>query len=131
MSVGWIWLDRRVMMAVHEEQLAEHGGASGIRDEGMFDSVLNRTPNSPAYGDPDVAALAAAYGFGLARNHPFVNGNKRTAFVAVELFLWLNGQELVADDASCVLTMLALAAGDLSEDAFADWLRAHTQPRGN
>lgn len=129
MSAGWIWLDRRVMLAVHEEQLAEHGGASGIRDEGMFDSALNRPLNLAAYGDPDVAALAAAYGFGLARNHPFVDGNKRTAFVAVELFLWLNGQHLVADDASCVLTTLALAAGDLSEDAFADWLRAHTQPR--
>jgi death-on-curing protein len=129
MSAGWIWLDRRVMLAVHEEQLAEHGGASGIRDEGMFDSALNRPLNLAAYGEPDVAALAAAYGFGLARNHPFVDGNKRTAFVAVELFLWLNGQQLVADDASCVLTMLALAAGDLSEDAFADWLRSHTQPR--
>ena len=129
MSAGWIWLDRRVMLAVHEEQLAEHGGASGIRDEGMFDSALNRPLNLAAYGEPDVAALAAAYGFGLARNHPFVDGNKRTAFVAVELFLWLNRQQLVADDASCVLTMLALAAGDLSEDAFADWLRSHTQPR--
>ena len=131
MSAGWIWLDRRVMLAVHEEQLVEHGGASGIRDEGMFDSALNRPLNLAAYGEPDVAALAAAYGFGLARNHPFVDGNKRTAFVAVELFLCLNGQQLVADDASCVLTMLALAAGDLSEDAFADWLRTHTQPRSN
>jgi death-on-curing protein len=129
MSAGWIWLDRRVMLAVHEEQLAEHGGAGGIRDEGMFDSALNRPLNLAAYGEPDVAALAAAYGFGLARNHPFVDGNKRTAFVAVELFLWLNGVQLLADDASCVLTTLALAAGDLSEDAFADWLRTHTQPR--
>ena len=129
MSTGWIWLDRRVMLAVHEEQLAEHGGASGIRDEGLFDSALSRPLNLAAYGAPDVAALAAAYGFGLARNHPFVDGNKRTAFVAVELFLWLNGQQLLADDASCVLTTLALAAGDLSEDAFADWLRTHTQPR--
>jgi death-on-curing protein len=130
MSTGWIWLDRRVMLAVHEEQLAEHGGASGIRDEGLFDSALSRPLNLAAYGAPDVAALAAAYGFGLARNPPFVDGNKRTAFVAVELFLWLNGQQLLADDASCVLTMLALAAGDLSEDALADWLRAHLQPRG-
>lgn len=129
MSAGWIWLDRRVMLAVHEEQLAEHGGASGLREEGMFDSALSRPLNLAADGKPDLAALAAAYGFGLARNHPFVDGNKRTAFVAVELFLWLNGQQLVADDASCVLTTLALAAGDLSEDAFADWLRAHTQPR--
>lgn len=79
-----------------------------------------------AYGQPDVAALAAAYGFGLARNHPFVDGNKRTAFIAIELFLALNGHELQASDLDCVMTMLALAAGDLSEDALADWIRAWT-----
>jgi death-on-curing protein len=79
-----------------------------------------------AYGQPDVAALAAAYGFGLARNHPFVDGNKRTAFIAIELFLALNGHALRAADQDCVMTMLALAAGDLSEDALADWIRAHT-----
>jgi len=129
MSERWIWLDRQVMLAVHEEQLAEHGGAGGIRDMGMFESALSRPQNLAAYGSPDVAALAAAYGFGLARNHPFVDGNKRTAFVSVELFLWLNGQQLLASDADCVLTMLALAAGDLSEDAFAQWLREHLQPR--
>ena len=117
------------MLAVHEEQLAEHGGGAGVRDEGLFDSALNRPVNLAAYGEPDVAALAAAYGFGLARNHPFVDGNKRTAFVAVELFLWLNGWQLQADDASCVLTMLSLAAGDLSEDAFAQRLRDHVRPR--
>ena len=126
---GWIWLDAQVMRAVHEEQLAEHGGGSGVRDEGLFDSAMNRPLNLAAYGEPDAAALAAAYGFGLARNHPFVDGNKRTAFVAVELFLFLNGWALQADDAECVLTMLALAAGDLPEDAFADWLRQHIQPR--
>ena len=117
------------MLAVHEEQLAEHGGGSGVRDQGLFDSALNRPLNLAAYGDPDVAALAAAYGFGLARNHAFVDGNKRTAFVAVELFLALNGWRLTADDAACVLTMLALAAGDLREDEFAQWLREHIQPR--
>ncbi len=126
---GWIWLDAQVMLAVHEEQLAEHGGGSGVRDQGLFDSALNRPLNLAAYGDPDVAALAAAYGFGLARNHAFVDGNKRTAFVAVELFLALNGWRLTADDAACVLTMLALAAGDLREDEFAQWLREHIQPR--
>jgi len=124
-----IWLDAQVMRAVHEEQLAEHGGGSGVRDEGLFESAMNRPLHLAHYGDPDAAALAAAYGFGLARNHPFVDGNKRTAFVAVELFLALNGWDLVADDAQCVMTMLALAAGDLSEEEFAQWLREHLQDR--
>jgi death-on-curing protein len=124
-NIAWVWLDAAVMRAVHEEQLAEHGGASGVRDEGLFESAMNRPLNLLTYGEPDVAALAAAYGFGLARNHPFIDGNKRTAFVAVELFLVLNGWDLLADDAQCVLQMLALAAGELSEDEFADWLRQH------
>ena len=126
---AWVWLNAQVMHAVHEEQLAEHGGGSGVRDEGLFESALSRPLNLAAYGEPDVAALAAAYGYGLARNHPFVDGNKRTAFVAVELFLALNGWDLLADDAQCVLTMLALDAGDLGEDEFAHWLRTHIQPR--
>jgi death-on-curing protein len=126
---AWVWLDAQVMRAVHEEQLAEHGGGSGVRDEGLFESAMNRPLHLAQYGDPDAAALAAAYGFGLARNHPFVDGNKRTAFVAVELFLALNGWDLVADDAQCVMTMLALAAGDLSEEEFAQWLREHLQDR--
>ncbi len=125
----WVWIDAAVLRAVHEEQLAEHGGASGTRDEGLFESALARPENLAAYGAPDIAALAAAYGWGLARNHPFVDGNKRTAFVATELFLMLNGFELTADDASCILTMLTVAAGDMSEDAFAAWIRAHLQPR--
>ena len=91
----------------------------------MLDSALARAQHLAAYGQPDAAALAAAYGFGLARNHPFVDGNKRTAFMAIELFLTLNGHELRATDHDCVLTMLALAAGDLSEDALADWIRGH------
>lgn len=127
--VPWVWLNAQVMLAVHEEQLSEHGGGSGVRDQGLFESDLSRPLNLVAYGQPDVAALAAAYGFGLARNHPFVDGNKRTAFVAVELFLALNGWDLVADNGACVLTMLALAAGDLSEDDFAQWLRTHIQAR--
>ena len=125
----WIWLDPAVLQAVHEEQLAEHGGASGTRDTGLFESALARPENLAAYGEPDAAALAAAYGWGLARNHPFVDGNKRTAFVAAELFLMLNGHELAADDAACVLTMLAVASGDMSEDAFAAWIRSHLLPR--
>ena len=126
---NWVWLNAQVLLAVHEEQLAEHGGGSGIRDQGLFESALHRPLHLASYGQPDAAALAAAYGFGLARNHPFVDGNKRTAFVAVELFLALNSWDLTADDAQCVLTMLALAAGDLAEDEFAQWLRAHIQPR--
>ena len=125
----WVWLDPAVLHAVHEEQLAEHGGASGTRDAGLFASALARPENLAAYGEPDAAALAAAYGWGLARNHPFVDGNKRTAFIATELFLVLNGFELTADDAACVLTMLAVASGDMSEDTFAAWIRAHLQPR--
>ncbi|MED5617873.1 type II toxin-antitoxin system death-on-curing family toxin [Ideonella sp. BN130291] len=122
---GWIWIDAAVIRAVHDEQLSEHGGAGGTRDEGLLESALAKPRHLANYGNPDVAALAAAYGFGIARNHPFVDGNKRTAFVAVELFLELNGASLAASDADCVLTMLKLAGGELTEDAFADWLRAH------
>jgi death-on-curing protein len=126
---AWVWLDPSVLAAVHEEQLAEHGGASGVRDAGLFESALARPQHLAAYGSPDAADLTAAYGFGLARNHPFVDGNKRTAFVAVELFLALNGQRLGAADADCVLTMLALAAGELPEADFAAWIRRHVRPR--
>ena len=125
----WVWLDAQVMRAVHEEQLAEHGGGGGVGDEGLFESAMNRPLHLAHHGQPDAAALAAAYGFGLARHHPFVDGNRRTAFVAVELFLNLNGWCLAADDAQCVMTMLALVAGDLAEDEFAPWLRDHLQAR--
>jgi death-on-curing protein len=128
-QAGWVWLDADVLRAVHEEQLAEHGGAAGTRDEGLFESALARPHHLLAYGDPDAADLAAAYGFGIARNHPFVDGNKRTAFVAVELFLDLNGFVLEAGDAECVLTMLAVAAGQMDEAAFAHWLRQHSRAR--
>ena len=125
----WVWLDPAVVRAVHEEQLAEHGGAAGTRDEGLLESALARPRNLAAYGEADAVALAAAYGFGIARNHPFIDGNKRTAFVAVELFLDLNGFELMADDAACVLTMLAVAAGQMDEVTFARWLTQHSRPR--
>ncbi|MEX8519720.1 MAG: type II toxin-antitoxin system death-on-curing family toxin [Leptothrix sp. (in: b-proteobacteria)] len=126
---NWVWIDAQVLRAVHEEQLSEHGGAAGVRDLGLFESALARPQQLAGDGNPppDVADLAAAYGDGLARNHPFVDGNKRTAFVAVELFLWLNGQQLGADDADCVMTMLALAAGELAEADFAAWLRRQIQ----
>ncbi len=126
---AWVWLDRAVLVAAHDEQLAEHGGAAGFRDEGLFDSALARPLNLAACESPDVAALAASYAVALAKNHPFVNGNKRTAFVAMELFLWLNGQDLNVDDAECVLAMLAVAAGEWDEATLAAWLRTHTAPR--
>lgn len=122
----WVWIDAQVLLAVHDEQLAEHGGGSGVRDAGLFDSALARPVNLAAYGEPDFADLAASYGFGLAKNHPFVDGNKRTAFVAVELFLALNGYQLQANDMDCVMTMLALAAGELEEADFAAWLRQNS-----
>ncbi len=124
----WTWIEEAVVWAVHEAQLAEHGGSAGVRDAGLLASALARPLNLVAYGEPDAAALAAAYGFGIARNHPFIDGNKRTAFVCTELFLVLNGTILTADDADCVATMLALAAGDLAEADFAAWLSSHTAP---
>ena len=131
MSRDWVWIDPRVLLAVHEEQLAEHGGAPGTRDMGLFESALAKPQNLALYADPapDFAAIAASYGCGIARNHPFIDGNKRTAFVAAELFLLLNGFELLAEDTDCVLTMLAVASGALDEPAFAAWLRQHTQAR--
>lgn len=132
MTREWTWLDRAVIVAIHEVQLAEHGGSAGVRDAGLLDSALGRPLQLSHDGDPppDAPALAASYGYGISRNHPFIDGNKRTGFVAAELFLRLNGWTLAADDASCVLTMLAVAAGDITEDAFAAWLRAHAVARG-
>ena len=123
-NLTWSWIDPAVVLAVHEEQLAEHGGAAGVRDVGLLDSALARPRNLAHYGEPDVCELAAAYAFGLARNHPFIDGNKRSAFVATVLFLMLNGWRLTASDADCVLVMLNLAAGELDEAPFADWLRS-------
>ncbi|CAM4121429.1 type II toxin-antitoxin system death-on-curing family toxin [Roseateles saccharophilus] len=125
----WRWLNADVLQAVHLEQLAEHGGAPGTRDEGLFESALARPQNLALYGEPDVFDLAAAYAVGLAKNHPFIDGNKRTAYVAMELFLVLNGCELTADDASATLTMLSVAAGDIDEPTLAQWLRQHTANR--
>jgi death-on-curing protein len=122
----WIWIVDSVVPAVQEAQLAEHGGMVGIRDEGLLDSALARPRNVQAYGgDPDAAPLAAAYGFGLSRNRPFLDGNKRTAFVVMELFLNLNGWNLNAEDVDCISAMEALASGKLSEKALAKWLRGH------
>jgi death on curing protein len=119
----WIWIATDVALAAHREQLAEHGGGEGIRDERLLDSAMARAPNLAAYGEPDAAALAATYAFGIARNHPFVDGNKRTAAVVSETFLVLNGYALNASDAELVVAFLALAAGDLTEEELADWFR--------
>jgi death-on-curing protein len=116
-------LDPDVLLAAHDEQLAEHGGASGIRDPGMFESALARPRNLAAYGKPDAAALTANYAYGLVKNHAFVDGNKRIALVAPELFLELNGYELNADDAQCVLVILSVASGACSQEDLADWIR--------
>lgn len=125
----WTWIASEVLYAVHAEQLAEHGGLAGLRDVNALESAIARAEQLAPYGSPDVADLAAAYGFGIARNHPFSDGNKRTAFVAVELFLALNGHDLLASDADCVITMLKLAAGDIEEAVFAQWIREHIQAR--
>jgi death-on-curing protein len=122
--VSWRWIDKRALLLLHAESLAEHGGAAGLRDEGLLESAQNLS----AYGEPDVADLAAAYAFGLAQNHPFVDGNKRAAFLAAGLFLALNGYRLGAGQADATLAILALAAGDTDEATFAEWLRAHLAP---
>ncbi len=119
------WLDARDALAIHDRQIAEHGGIAGVRDERLLDSALARPVNQWHYGLDDAAGLAAAYAFGIARNHPFADGNKRTAWVSARLFLALNGHvlEFVQEDA--IETVLALAAGELSEEELADWFRQH------
>ena len=127
--MSWRWISKPALLLLHAESLAEHGGSPGLRDEGLLDSALARPQNLLAYGEPDVAALAAAYGWGVARNHPFIDGNKRAALLSIGLFLHLNGWRLTASQADTTRTMLALAAGELPEDALADWLRRHAAPR--
>jgi death-on-curing protein len=121
-----VWVLRSVVEAVHEAQLAEHGGASGIRDAALLDSALARPLNLRAYSQSDICMLAAAYAFGLVRNHPFVDGKKRTAFLVAYVFLRLNGLDLTASETNAVEAMLALASGDVKEDEFAIWLRSNT-----
>jgi death-on-curing protein len=126
---AWKWINHEVLLLLHDESLAEHGGASGLRDEGLLESALARPVNLTLYAAPDVADLAAAYGVGLAKNHAFVDGNKRVAFLAVGLFLALNGYSLNATQADATLIMLVVASGDLPEAGFASWIREHIQPR--
>ena len=119
------WIDETVILAVHDRQLGEHGGPAGVRDAGALASALARPVNQWHYGTDDACALAAAYAFGIARNHPFVDGNKRTAWIAARLFLRLNGYKLTFAERDALFTVLALASGDLAEDELADWLRGH------
>jgi len=123
-----VWLEDKIALAIHDRQLAEHGGASGLRDAGALESALARPVNRWAYGENDHCALAAAYAFGIARNHPFADGNKRTAWVLARLFLRLNGVELAFAPEGGIQTVLALAAGELSEEELADWFRLHIAP---
>ncbi|MDP1733864.1 MAG: type II toxin-antitoxin system death-on-curing family toxin [Sulfuritalea sp.] len=127
--MNWRWIDTQALLLLHGESLAEHGGAAGMRDHGLLDSALARAENLAAYGAPDVADLAAAYGAGISQNHPFVDGNKRAAFLSVGLFLALNGYRLVAPQAEATIMMLSLAAGELEEVEFAGWLREHLVAR--
>jgi death-on-curing protein len=123
-----VWLDRQTVIVLQAESLAEHGGSSGIREAGLLDSALTRPINAWNYNfEVALAALAAAYGFGLARNHAFVDGNKRIAFITTALFLRLNGYRLSSDPLDEIQTMLSLAAGERDEEDFAVWVRNHSK----
>ncbi len=122
------WIAKATILKIHSAQLAEHGGISGIRDDGLLESALARPELKAQYGGADLALLAASYAYGIARNHPFLDGNKRTAYVAMELFLMKNGMLLVSSDEDSVLTFLRLAAGELSEDELAAWIRQNSVP---
>jgi len=119
------WLSLRDVLAIHDEQLAEHGGAIGVRDAGLLESALARPMNRASYGEPDIAELAALYALGVVRNHPFVDGNKRTSYVVLETFLELNGATFPISDEEAVVTVLRLAAGELTDDEFIAWVRAN------
>jgi death on curing protein len=125
--MNFIWLTQELVSAFHLRQLAEHGGGTGVRDLGLLDSALQRPKNKINYGGADIAELAAAYAFGIARNHPFIDGNKRTALVASFTFLHLNGYKTKTSQAENVTVFLALAAGTLSEDNLAIWFRSNLQ----
>ena len=120
-----VWIGEAIAVALHDRQLAEHGGGTGVRDAGALESALARPVNRWAYGEDDWAKLAASYAFGIARNHPFVDGNKRSAFVVSLLFLARNGRRIAVERENGIETFLALAAGELSEDELADWFRRH------
>ena len=118
-----VWLTPEIVIAIHEMQLAEHGGPAGIRDMGMLESALGRPQNKFAYGETDLAILAAAYGFGVARNHPFIDGNKRTSLMVIYTFLGVNDVEFFVPEAEFATIILDLAAGEVSEESLARWIR--------
>jgi len=128
--MSWRWLLQGVVGAVHDELIAEHGGRGGIRDANLLASALARPQNSAAYGEPSVFDLAAAYAFGIIQNHPFVDGNKRTGFLAAYVFLELNGWELRATEADAVAAVWALAAGEMDESGFSAWIKNNSAMRG-
>ncbi len=120
-----VWLSRQLILAIHDEQLAEHGGASGVRDDGLLESALARPLNRASYGEPDIAELAAVYATAIVRNHPFVDGNKRTGFAALVMFLALSGAEFEPPEVDATMAILRLAAGDTTDDEFIVWVRSH------
>lgn len=123
------WIDPRVLLMLHEESVAEHGGGRGVRDVGLLESALMRPQNLAAYNpDAGIAELAASYAYGLAKNHPFVDGNKRAAFLSVGVFLGINGFTLTASPVDAIQAVLALAGGDMVEEEFAVWLKANKAP---
>ncbi len=125
-----VWLSRELVLGIHDEQLAEHGGADGVRDEGLQESALARPLNLAGCGDPSTAALAASYALAITRNHPFIDGNKRTGFGALVTFLALNGLELKAPEVDAVITVLKMAAHDISDEEFTSWVSAHAAVPG-
>jgi death on curing protein len=127
--VTWRWINKQALLLLHSDSLAEHGGATGLRDEGLLDSALARPLNLAAYSSPDAAALAASHGVGVAKNHAFVDGNKRAAFLCVGIFLALNGLRLKVGQAEATVTMLGVADGSMDEALFADWIRRHSIKR--
>ena len=120
------WIDLSVVLAIHEQQIAEHGGSLGIRDLGMIESALGRPQNLLLYNDPDIFDLAAAYGYGLAQNHGFIDGNKRTAYVVTRLFLILNGYDIIASAVEKVITFEKVGQGKIDQTVLASWLRSHS-----
>lgn len=123
------WVQETVVLAIHDQQIAEHGGLSGVRDLSLLQSALARPRNLEAYGNPDIAGLAAAYAFGIAKNHAFADGNKRTSSVVTGTFLLLNGYDFTADEAARLPIWLELGAGALSENDLANWLRANIKKK--
>ena len=120
-----VWLPRQLILAMHDEQLAEHGGATGLRDDGLLDSALARPLNRAGYGEPDVAELGAIYAIAIARNHPFIDGNKRTAWGALVTVLALNGVAFDPPEAEAAVTMFDMAGGELTDDEFVGWVKSH------